>query len=129
MAWEYFNPNPVQHARGVGDCSVRALAKALSISWEEAYVYLSVSGFVMGDMPNANYIIGAVLRENGFKRKSIPENCPECFTVNDFCEKYPEGVYVVFSQDHVATVVNSVIYDAWDSSENIPQFYWYLDKK
>lgn len=81
----------------------------------------------MGDMPSANYVIGSILRQNGFKRKSIPDECPECFTVKDFCESFQNGVYVVFSQDHVATVKDGILYDSWDSSKKIPQFYWSKD--
>lgn len=122
--WKEYNPNPVNNGRA-GDCAVRALAKALNVSWETAYAKLVTSGFLMGDLPNANYVIGAVLRENGFKRKSIPDACPECFTVEDFCNKYRDGIYVIFSQDHVATEINGILYDSWNSLQNIPQFFWY----
>lgn len=124
--WIEYQPNPVKNGRA-GDCAVRAVAKALDIDWETAYAKLTTNGFLMGDLPNANYVIGSVLRENGFKRKSIPDECPECFTVEDFCYEYPNGIYVVFSQDHVATVIDGNLYDAWDSRSSIPQFYWGLN--
>lgn len=44
-----YNPNPV--ARKVGDCAVRAVAKALDTDWESAYIMLVSNGFAMGDMP------------------------------------------------------------------------------
>ena len=121
--WEYYNPNPV--ANVTGDCSVRAVAKALDMTWEQAYMELSRNGFLMGDVPNANHVIGATLREHGFKRKMLPDECPECFTVEDFCERFNEGTYVVFSQNHVATVIDGTLYDMWDSSGNYPLYYWY----
>lgn len=124
--WIEYQPNPVR-TDGVGDCSVRAVSKALGITWEQAYARLTLNGFLMGDVMNANYVIGSVLRTNGFKRKSIPDECPECFTVKDFCNQYQVGIYVVFSQDNVATVINGDLYDSWDSSNNIPQFYWYKE--
>lgn len=123
MSWEYWNPNPVG-TRGAGDCAVRAIAKALDITWEQAYVRLALNGFLMGDIMNANYVIGSVLRENGFQRKNIPEDCADCYTVEDLCEQYPEGIYVVFSQDHVATIINGTLFDAWDSSDNKPMYFW-----
>ena len=126
MMWIEYNPNPVKNSRA-GDCAVRAVAKALGVDWETAYAKLALNGFLMGDLPNANYVIGSVLRENGFKRTSIPDECPECFTVDDFCRKYPHGTYVVFSQDHVATVIDGNLYDAWDSRKNVPQFGWFKD--
>ena len=43
----HFNPNPV--GRTVGDCAVRAIAKALDISLEAAYVTLALNGLQMCD--------------------------------------------------------------------------------
>ena len=122
--WEYYNPNPIG-MNGVGDCAVRAIAKALDISWEQAYTKLCVNGFLMGNLPNADIVWGAVLREAGFNRSVIPNTCPECFTVEDFCKEHPKGVFVVKSQDHVATVMDGILYDSWDSSRNVPIYFWF----
>lgn len=35
MIWDKYNPNPV--GRSVGDCAIRAVAKALDVTWETAY--------------------------------------------------------------------------------------------
>ena len=40
MSYKYYNPNPV--GRSVGDCTVRAIAKALDQTWEETYVGLAL---------------------------------------------------------------------------------------
>ena len=118
----YFNPNPV--GRMVGDCSIRAIAKALDISWEDAYAKVAANGFRMGDMPSSNSVWGSVLRQNGFYRKSLPDLCPDCYTAEDFCKDNPSGVYVLGFGGHVATIVDGVLYDSWDSSKEIPQYFW-----
>ncbi len=118
----YFNPNPV--GRMVGDCSIRAIAKALDISWEDAYAKVAANGFRMGDMPSSNSVWGSVLRQNGFYRKSLPDFCPDCYTAEDFCRDNPTGVYVLGFGGHVATIVDGVLYDSWDSSKEIPQYFW-----
>ena len=123
MAYVYYNPNPV--GRSVGDCAVRAIAKALKVDWETAYVAIVMNGFSMGDMPSSDSVWGAVLRQHGFYRKSIPNRCPECYTAADFCRDHPNGTYVLGFGGHVATVVHGDLYDSWDSSMEIPQFYWY----
>lgn len=120
--WIKYNPNPV--GRSVGDCSVRAIAKALKIDWETAYLLITKNGYLMGDMPSSDSVWGAVLRQNGFSRYSIPNTCPECYTAEDFCEDNPIGTYVLGFGGHVATVVDGDLYDSWDSSNEIPQFYW-----
>ena len=123
--FKQFQPNPV--GRNVGDCAVRAIAKALDISWEKAYVLLALNGFLMGDMPNSNSVWGALLRQNGFKARTLPDTCPDCYTAGDFADDYREGVFVLGFGNHVATVVDGDLYDAWDSSQEIPQYIWYKE--
>lgn len=115
--WEYFNPNPV--AVRVGDCAVRAIAKALAISWEESYLKLVAMGLQMGDMPSSNNVWGAVLRMAGFRRFAIDGG-----TVSDFCKEHRNGVYVLTLDRHVVTAVDGVIYDTWDSTLEEPVYAW-----
>ena len=120
--WIEYNPNPV--GRRVGDCAIRALAKALGVGWETAYAMAASNGYSMGDMPSSNSVWGAVLRQNGFYRQSIPNSCPDCYTADDFCRDNPVGTYVLGFGTHVATVVNGNIYDSWDSRNLVPQYFW-----
>ena len=123
MAYIQYNPNPM--SRNVGDCSVRAIAKALDTDWETSYIRIMINGYAMGDMPSSDAVWGAVLRQNGFYREAIPNTCPDCYTAEDFCKDHPEGTYVLAFGGHVATVVDGNLYDSWDSSREIPQFYWF----
>ena len=109
----------------VGDCAVRAVAKALNVSWEAAYTAICDAGFDMCDMPSSNGVWGAVLRKHEFYRDNIPNTCPDCYTAEMFCEDHPRGIYVLGFGTHVATVENGCIYDSWDSSMENPQFYWH----
>lgn len=120
--YRYYNPNPA--GRSVGDCSIRAIAKALGISWEEAYEEVTTAGYRMADMPSSDSVWGAVLRANGFYRQGLPNTCPDCYTAEKFCRDNPVGVYVLGFGGHVATVKNGVLYDSWDSSQEIPQYFW-----
>lgn len=120
--WVKYNPSPV--GAKVGDCSVRAITAALGVDWESAYVLLCNAGFQMADMPSSNAVISAVLRKHGFYRKAIPDTCPNCYTVRDFCREYSKGVYVLGTGSHVVTVIDGDYYDSWDSGDEIPQYYW-----
>lgn len=122
--WIKWNPNPVR-SDPVGDCTVRALAKALDISWEEAHVLLDYNSYMMGDISNSNVVLGAVLRQHGFYRDVIPNTCPDCYTANDFATDHPIGTYVLGFGTHVATVVDGNLYDTWNSLNEIPIYYWY----
>ena len=121
--WKEYNPNPV--GRRVGDCSVRAISKALDTDWESAYLMLVSNGFAMGDMPSSDSVWGATLRQHGFYRESLPNDCPDCYNVISFVKDHPEGTYVLGFGGHVATVVDGNLYDSWDSSMENPQFYWH----
>ena len=121
--WVKENINPIS-AR-VGACAVRAVAKALNVDWEKAYVMLAVNGFIMADIMNANNVIASVLRQNGFDRKTIDNTCPDCFSVKDFCKENPKGTFVLGTGTHVVTVVDGDYYDVWDSGDEIPAYYFY----
>ena len=125
--WRMYNPSPT--GRNVGDCAVRAIAKALNTDWETAYALIALNGYLMGDMPSSNSVWGAVLRQNGFYRSSIENTCPDCYTIENFAEDHPNGVYVVGTGSHVCTIRDGVVFDSWDSTQEIPQFYWHKEEK
>lgn len=121
--WIEYNPNPV--GRRVEDCSIRAVAKALNIDWETAFALVSNAAYNMGDMPHSNSVWGAVLRQNGFYKNIIPDNLPDDYNASDFARDNPKGTFVIGFGNHVTTLVDGNLYDAWDSSKEIPQYYWY----
>ncbi len=125
--WRQFNPNPI--SRRVGDCAIRAVACALGTDWETAYIEICQAGIQMGDMPSANAVWGAVLRQHGFYRDSLPHVCPDCYTVAEFCADHPHGIYVLGTDGHVVTAIDGDWYDVWDSGDEIVTYYWYRKEK
>lgn len=125
MRYEYFNPNPT--GKNVGDCTVRAISKALGQSWDKTYTGLVVYGLMYGDMPSANTVWGSYLRSKGYTRRIIPETCPDCYTVASFAEDNPNGTYILALSGHVVCVRDGVIYDSWDSGGETPLYYWYKE--
>lgn len=123
--WREYNPNPA--GRKVGDCSVRAVSAALGVDWETAYALLAVNGFAMGDILNSNSVTGATLRQHGFKRANIPNECPDCFSISDFAEANKRGVFVLGTGTHVVTVKDGNYIDSWDSGNEVPVYVWYKD--
>ncbi len=127
MGYVRFNPNPTN--KQVGDCAVRAIAAATGQTWEESYSALALQGYWMGDMPNANSVWGAYLRQRGFTRCVIPSECPDCYTVAEFAEEHPHGVYVLGLSSHVVCVKDGDYLDSWDSGAEIPLLYWQKEGK
>lgn len=122
MAFIYYNPNIV--GNDTGDCVIRAISKALNQSWYETYWDLCYQGFIMGDWGDNNKVWDSYLRGRGFKRKVIPNTCPDCYTVREFCEDYPYGVFILAMGNHTIAVVDGNYYDSWDSGSEVPIYYY-----
>ena len=120
--WVEWNPNPL--GKRVGDCTVRAVAKGTGESWEDAYSGMALEGFLLSDMPSANNVWGAYLRRKGFTRHMIPDTCPDCYTVKDFCKDHPKGMYIVALHGHVIAVNDGDYFDSWDSGNETPLYYF-----
>lgn len=120
------NVNPV--GKHVGDCTVRAISAAIGKSWEEVYIELCFEGFLMSDMPSANRVWGAYLKRHGFIREPVPDVCPECYTVEDFCREHPRGIYVLATPGHVVCIEDGCWYDTWDSGQETP-IYCFMRKE
>lgn len=120
--WVRCNPNPV--GRDTGDCVIRAVAIATDQSWRKTYRDLCRLGEIQGDLPNSNAVWGMYLREKGAKQFLLPENCPDCITVRAFCERYPDGVYVIGTGNHAVACIDGDWYDSWDSGSAVPTIFW-----
>ena len=122
MAYKYYNPNPANN--DTGDCVVRAISKALNQTWDETYWDLCDQGYLMGDWGDSNRVWDTYLRENGFIRKVIPNTCPRCYTVEDFCHDNPYGIFILATGNHVVAVIDGIAYDSWNSLREVPIFYY-----
>lgn len=122
MGYAEYNPNPA--GKSVGDCTIRAISKALDQTWEETYAGICLQGFEMKDMPSSNAVWGAYLRRNGFRRYVIPDTCPDCYTVEDFAIEHPRGTYILALSGHVVCVRDGDWHDTWQSGNEIPLYYW-----
>ena len=118
MSYVEFNNNPV--GRRTGDCTVRAISKALNMGWEAAHLTLDINAISMGDMPSSDAVWGATLRQYGFYKHLVSEY----MTAEEFLDEHPIGIYVLSFGGHVATAIDGSLFDAWDSSKEIIQYYW-----
>lgn len=120
--WVYYNPNP--YGAKVGDCVIRAISAATKQDWDKVYTGLSFQGFALKDMPSSNYVWAEYLRAKGFIRETLPNTCPVCYTVGDFADEHPVGVYILGTGQHAVTIRDGNVYDSWDSRGEIPVFYF-----
>jgi hypothetical protein len=122
MAYKYYNLNP--YSKSVGDCTIRAISKIMDYTWEQTYIELCVQGYLMRDLPDSNQVWDSYLRGCGFVRKIIPNTCPDCYTISDFCYDHPYGEYILATGSHVVAVINGNYYDSWDSGNEVPIYYY-----
>lgn len=127
MSYAYYNLNP--YGKSVGDCTVRALSKALGQTWEQTYVDLALEGFYRGDLPNADNVWSSYLARRGYVRRLLPDDLPERYTVEEFARDNPHGTYILSMPGrHVVTVVDGVYYDSWESGKEEPLYYWHKER-
>lgn len=124
--YQPYNPNP-QHKR-IGDCVVRAISKLLDQDWERTYIELCMQGFMQADMPSSNAVWGQYLRTKGYIRDIVPTEYADFYTVKHFCDDH-HGKYLLAISGHVVCTQDDTYFDAWDSGDECPVFYWHKEKE
>ena len=120
--WIYANPNPCRQEEP--DCVIRAIAIAMDMSWRRVHWDLCMMSHDKCTMPSVNWLWGLYLSKHGFERFLLPDSCPECISVREFARRYPEGTYVIGTGSHAVCVINGNWYDAWDSAEETPTYFY-----
>lgn len=122
MAYKYFNPNPL--GKHVGDCVIRAISKLTGQDWETVYLGIATTGYELCDMPSSNAVWATYLKRRGYRRHVIPDTCPECYTVRNFCRDNRRGRFLLATGGHVIAVIDGDYYDVWDSGDEVPIYLW-----
>lgn len=122
MSYFYYNANP--HGVINIDCTVRAISLLLNQSWDKTYDDICAVGKEMKMMPSTNRVWGVYLKRRGYRPHFIPDTCPDCYTVKDFCYDNPRGEYLLALDQHVVAVIEGNYYDTWDSGDEVPFYYW-----
>ena len=122
VSFIFFNPNPDKIM--VGDCVIRAISIVLEQDWETSFIGVALVGLENHDMPASNDVWREYLERKRFKRYALPNTCPACYTVKDFCKDNPKGRYILGTGTHAVATVNGDYYDIWDSGNEVPIYYF-----
>ena len=114
------NPNPI--GEYVDDCVIRAIAIATDRSWDDIYIHVCLQGYIMKNMPSVNKVWGTYLASIGFVSNQL--NCIDCYTVRDFCNDNPEGVYLLATGSHLVASIDGNYLDTWDSGDETIESVW-----
>ena len=122
MAWKKWNPNP--QGLMVGDCTVRAICAVTGQDWNHVHRDLCDLSRDMADMPSSDRVWWEMLRYHGFRRVKMIDRCPDCYTVADFAEDHPRGIYVLGPPEHAVSIIEGDAWDSWNSTQTIPTYYF-----
>lgn len=115
----YYQPNKKDLKDKYGDCQIRALSKALGLSWLETYdltdpicrelqsytIFGCELNKVKEAMARLGFTYTGVSNKRGTKRP----------TVESFARTHKEGTFIVTVAHHVVAVVDGKYFDTWDS--------------
>jgi len=124
--WYYANPNP--EGKHVPDCVIRAICIALNKPWLEVSDELYSVARKDYSITSDDNVWGHYLYILGFTPFLIPQSCPSCVTINEFTKMYPTGTYIIGTGTHAVAVIDGNYYDTWDSGNEIPSFFWRINR-
>jgi hypothetical protein len=122
ISFEKVNVNP--KGRKTGDCSTRAIANTLNISWEEALELQMEEALKCYYDPTSKQVVERVLARFGWVKMPQPKRMDLCtgrekkYTVGDMDlvldkKQMEEGVLVTVANHHTC-IKDGVVQDLWD---------------
>lgn len=129
--YKYYQPNSKDMKDRYGDCTIRALSKALGLSWLEAFD-LTVPLCREFQVPNIFFAPAEIERQMvtqlGFEYHGISnKKGTKRPTVMSFAKSHPEGTFLLNVANHVVACVDGIYYDTWDCGDK--SLYGYYERR
>lgn len=138
MKFQYFNPNPTVKLFKSGkpkiwtkdDSAIRALAKALNITWAEAYDKLTLLAKNLSDVPTSKTTMMEFCVLNGFEHKTYgkPARGSKRPVLNEFADMMSSGTYIVYLSHYFVCVKDGVFYNTEDLGNDTVYSYWKISE-
>jgi hypothetical protein len=123
MKFVKYNRNPLN--RKAGDCVARAISTGTGLKWEDVIRIITEHAIPLGRVFNEKEAYGSWLEQTGWtkhKQPRKPNN--KKYTVQEFCDLNPEGIYIVGVAHHLTVVEDGKYYDTWDCGYKTVGNYW-----
>lgn len=129
--FRYYQPNKKDLKDQYGDCTIRALSKALECTWLDAFDMMipicreaQCSNIFSAPAKVRNPLVESL----GFKYTGVSnKKGTKRPTVDRFAKDHPEGTYILNVANHEVAVVDGLYYDTWDCGEC--SVYGYFEKE
>ena len=97
------------HKKEKNDCTVRALAMAKTIAYDEAHAMLAAAG----RLPRKGFAFNKFMKKQSFAKWQAFQAVKgqQRMRILPFCEAHPRGTYIVKVAKHVYAVIDGVVYD------------------
>lgn len=141
MKYEFFNPNPKQRYKKDGtpmgwhrgDCTTRALSKALDLSWKDTFKLQCDEGMKRCAETDSPEVVESILLNNGFTADKIDEAWIKKHHRRPKVSELVDDLYghegnkkiVIKCTHHVVAAEGETIYDVWDTSDEVVWKFWY----
>jgi len=129
--YQYYQPNDKDLRDKVGDCQIRALSKALDLSWTETFDLISPLCREYQTLGLFDLDLGRtkeVMSKLGFEYHGISNKKGSTRpTVFEFAKNNQQGTYIVVVAHHVVAVKDGMYFDTWDSG--FKSLYGYYEHK
>ena len=128
--FQYYQPNKKDLKDQYGDCTIRALSKALGVTWLEAFdkmIPLCREYQVSNVFGAPSSIERQIVERLGFTYHGISnKRGSRRPTVDSFAKDHPEGTFILNVANHEVACVDGKYYDTWDSGYK--SLYGYYEK-
>lgn len=119
--FEYYQPNDKDLKDKYGDCTIRALSKALEVSWLEAFdlmIPLCREAQVANIFGAPSNIEREIVCKLGFTYTGVSnKKGTKRPTVWQFAKDHPKGHYILNVANHEVACVDGKYFDTWDSGD------------
>ena len=116
--FQYWNENPRKLT--TNDCVTRAITFATDMPYEE----VSKKLWLTADLYNCDRLCKFCYSNfitNVLKYKEV--NCDR-YSVGEFADTHPYGVYLIRIEGHLTTIKDGVVYDIWDCRNELCDTVW-----
>lgn len=128
--FQYYQPNKKDIKDNYGDCTIRALSKALDLTWLEAFE-ITIPYCRKYQTPNIFNLPckmeAEIMKELGFEYTGISnKKGSKRPTVDSFAKDHPTGTFILNVANHEVCVSEGKYFDTWDCGEK--SVYGYYEK-